>query len=407
MAHNGLSIEQAKIFGVTESALTVIFGVHEGESAVDAEASVRIDGDVRAISKGGAGTRLVRIEGLEPDQEYSVEIDVAGGRSASENLYFPRRARTLPAPRAEEVASFATLNDPHFGESRLGGVLSDDHEYGDAAPGFPVVSDADYDTAYAEFMNADAIAEINRLDVDLTVIKGDIADRGLPEQFQAAARAFEAFVKPHHAFLGNHDHLALNQGREVDGYALLGQEPAPRSVDLAGFRLVLLDTTIPGRHEGAFGSERREWLADSLAESRRLDLPTLLFTHHQPVPPEHFDSYPNSIGIAPEDSLALFELLADAPHVKGVLIGHTHRNRIRRYPGCGDIPFAEVNNPKDYPGGFGHYRLFADGSFRQEVRRTPSERALHHSTRCRGLFDGFYQHFTLGSLEERCYVAGA
>ena len=70
------------------------------------------------------------------------------------------------------------------------------------------------------------------------------------------------------------------------------------------------------------------------------------------------------------------------------------------------MPFAEINNTKDYPGGFAHYRLFEDGSFRQEVRRTPSERALHHSTRCRGLFGGQYQHFTMGRLEERCYVAG-
>ena len=30
-------------------------------------------------------------------------------------------------------------------------------------------------------MNADAIEAINALDVDCTIIKGDIADRGLPE----------------------------------------------------------------------------------------------------------------------------------------------------------------------------------------------------------------------------------
>jgi predicted MPP superfamily phosphohydrolase len=404
MSRSGLSIEQPKIFGVSESSVTLVFGVYEGDRAVDAEAAVRLDGEVRAVSKGSAGTRLVRIEGLEPDRDYEVEIDVVGGRGAEPNRYFPGRARTLPAARSKQVASFATLNDLHFGEPRMGGVLTDDHEYGDAAPGFPVVADDDYERPYAEFMNTDAIEEINRLDVDLTVIKGDIADRGLPEQFELAARTFEAFEKPHHAFLGNHDYLERNQGREVDGYGLLGQEPAPRSVDLAGFRLLLLDTTIPGRHEGAFGRERREWLADALAERR--DTPTLLFTHHHPVPPEHSGGYPNTIGIAPADSVALFELLEHAPQVKGVLIGHTHRNRIRRYPRTGTLPFAEVVNPKDYPGGFGHYRLFEDGSFRQEVLRISSRRALRHSTRCRELFRGMYQHFTLGSLGERCYVAG-
>jgi len=404
MRRDKLSIDQAKIFGVTESSVTVVFGVREGERAVDAEAAVRIDGDVRAVSNGTPGTRLVRVEGLAPDTEYRVEVEIAGGRVAEKGRYFPGRVRTLPPPRAAQVASFATLNDLHFGEARMGGVLSEDHEYGDAAPGFPVVADDDYDTPYAEFMNSDAIAAINRLGVDLTIIKGDIADRGLPEQFERAARAFEAFEQPHHAFLGNHDYLERNQGRDVDGYAILGQEPAPRALSLGGFRLLLLDTTIPGQHEGEFGEQRREWLADTLAEAP--DTPTLLFTHHHPVPPEHRGSYPNTIGIEPRDSVALFELLARAPQVRGVLIGHTHRNRVRRYPQTEAVPFAEVNNPKDYPGGFAHYRLFEDGSFRQEVLRTPSQRALHHSTRCRELFRGFYQHFVLGALEDRCYVAG-
>jgi hypothetical protein len=403
------SIVQPKLFGVTETSLTLAFAVAEDDALVDAAAIVRLDGKERARSvhdgAGPAGTRLVRIEGLAPDTEYAISIE-SGDARAEANRYFPGTARTLPAPAAAEVASFATLNDLHFGESRIGGMLSDDHEYGDAAPGFPVVSDDDYDAPYAEFMNADAIADINRLGVDCTIIKGDIADRGLPQQFETAAKTFAAFEAPHHPFLGNHDHLEAREGRSVDGYALLGAPPAPRSIDLAGWRLILLDTTIPGEHDGAFDEARRDWLADALLESRRLGMPTLLFTHHQPVPPEHRQSYPNSIGMDPEHSLALFALLAEAPHVKGMLIGHTHRNRIRRYPQTGALPFVEVNNPKDYPGGFGHYRLFEDGSFRQEVRRTSSERALAHSTRCRDLFRGHYQHFVLGTLEERSFVAG-
>ncbi len=399
-----LSIEQPKIFGVTDSAITLAFTVHDGDTPVDAEATVSIDGDVRAVSKGRAGTRLVRIDDLSPDTEHDVEIATAAGRVAEIGRYFPGKAHTLPAPTAPEVATFATLNDLHFGEARLGGVLTDDHEYGDGAPGFPVISDADYDTPYTTFMNADAVAEINRIGVDMTIIKGDIADRGLPEQFELAARTFAAFEQPHHAFLGNHDHLERQNGRVVDGYGILGQEAAPRIVALAGWELVLLDTTIPGHHAGRFDETRRAWLFDTLAASGRRNTPTLLFTHHQPVPPEHADSYPNTIGIDPADSVALFELLAEHGHVKGVLIGHTHRNRIRHYSPTGKLPFIEVNNPKDYPGGFAHYRLYEDGTFRQEVRRTPSERALAHSARCRGLFNGFYQHFALGSLAERSFA---
>jgi hypothetical protein len=87
--------------------------------------------------------------------------------------------------------------------------------------------------------------------------------------------------------------------------------------------------------------------------------------------------------------------------VKGVLIGHTHRNRVRRHRASGAAPFVEVNCTKDYPGGWAHYELYEDGSFRQEVRRTGSARALAHTTRCRDCFRGLYRDFALGTLEER------
>jgi hypothetical protein len=80
---------------------------------------------------------------------------------------------------------------------------------------------------------------------------------------------------------------------------------------------------------------------------------------------------------------------------------------VRRYPRSGSVPWIEVNCTKDYPGGWGHYRLYEDGSFRQEVRRTSSERAIAHSTRCSGFFGGGYRMFSLGSLEQRSFVVPA
>jgi 3',5'-cyclic AMP phosphodiesterase CpdA len=304
------------------------------------------------------------------------------------------------------VASFATMNDLHFGEPRFGGVLRPDGEYDEDRPGVPFVTEKDTEVPYWRFMNEDAIDEINAEGVDAVVIKGDIADRGRPEQFEAAARAFSRFRMPHHAFLGNHDFYGLEDGLEVDGYALLGQPPAPRSVDLGGWRLVLLDTVLPGHHHGVFPEERLLWLDRTLQETREEGRPTLLFTHHQPVPPEHADSYPNTIGMVPEHSLRFFDLIGSHPQVRGVLIGHTHRNRVRHYSAAGPVPFIEVHCTKDYPGGWAHYRLYEDGSFRQEVRRTASSRALAHSSLCRDFFGGGYKMFALGHLPARSFHVG-
>jgi predicted phosphodiesterase len=401
-----LTIRDPELLSVCESSMTFSFGVADGAGLVDAPAEVRLNGRVRASSEGVSGTRLLRVEGLEPATEYRIEIAARGGEAAPSGEYLPASAETLPGTRARQVASLATLNDLHFGEPRFGGTMRDDGEFGEEAPGFPVALESDGDVPYWQLMNEDAVADINKLGVDATIIKGDIADRGRPEQFDIARRTFGRLAVPHHAFLGNHDHYALLDGVEVDGYALLNQLRAPRSFDLAGWRIVLLDTVEPGKHHGVFPDERLAWLAETLAETRELGVPTLLFMHHQPVPPEFFDKYPNSIGLIPDHSLRMFDLLGQHPQVKAVLIGHTHRNRVRRYPASGNVPYVEVHCVKDYPGGFAHYRLFDDGSFRQQVFRTSSERALAHSTRCAGFFKGGYRRFALGSLADRCFVVG-
>jgi predicted phosphodiesterase len=399
-----LSIRNPELFGVTESSVTLTFSVEDASGPVDVEAKVLVNGEVRVISGGAAGTRHVRIEGLAPATRYRVEVRAGDAVVSERNPYFPESVETHPAPAGRLVARFATLNDLHFGEPRFGGKLTASYEWGEPAPGWPIVYETDGDVPYWRFMNEDAVAEINAAGVDFTIVKGDIADRGRPEQFAAARACFAKLAAPHHAFLGNHDHYARREGEEVDGYALLDQPRAPRWLDVAGWRLVLLETALPGEHHGEFAGDRMAWLAGVLAETRELGVPTVLLMHHHPVPPEHKDSYPNTIGIRPDHSLALFDLVGRNPQVRGVLIGHTHRNRVRRHRASGPTPWAEVNCTKDYPGGWAEYRLYDDGSFRQEVRRTSSARALAHSSLCATFFQGGYRRFALGTLAQQSFV---
>ena len=393
-----MSLHDPEVFGVTESSLTVAYRVDGA-----AESEVLLDGEVQAVGIG-PGVQLHRIEGLDPDREYRVDVRAPGATDAQHDGYFPETVRSLPAPRAEQVATFATLNDVHFGEPKVGGRLDEHMEYGDESePGFPLIRDSDDEEPYWRYMNHDAIDEINASGADLAFVKGDIANNGEAWQFEAAREAFARFAMPHHAFLGNHDYFARRKGERVDGYALLGQPPLPRAVELAGWRLILVETAVPGEDKGSFDEQRRAWLAAQLDETRDAAQPTLLLMHHQPVPREYADVFPNTIGIDPGDSQPLFELLGGHPQLRGVLIGHTHKNRVRRHRESSNLPFIEVQCSKDYPGGWAHYRLFADGSFRQEVRRTASPRALAHSARCRQMFHGGYRAFSLGQLHERSF----
>jgi len=401
-----LTVRDPELFGVTECSLTLSFVVHDASGPVDARARVLVDGVPRAESTGIGGTRLVRVDGLAPGTRHAIAIETEGSVRAANDRWFPAEVETLPAPRGRQLASFATLNDLHFGEPRFGGVLLPDGGYGPEADGYPAVTEDETEVPYWRVMNEDAVADINAAGVDFVVIKGDIADSGRREQFAAARETFDRFAVPWHAFLGNHDHYGRLAGEEVDGLALLGQPAAPRTIDVAGWRLILIDTVEPGEHHGVFPDERLRWLSDALEETRARAIPTLVLTHHQPVPPRFADRFPNTIAILPEHSLRLFDLLGRHPQLKAVLIGHTHQNRVRRYPESGALPYVEVNCVKDYPGGFAHYRLFDDGTFRQEVRRTSSARALAHSTRCRDFFAGGYRRFALGSLAERSFVGG-
>lgn len=401
-----LTVRDPELFGVTETSCTLSFAVHDAAGPVDARARVLVDGVPRAESAGVAGTRLVRVEGLAPGTRHAIAIAAEDGSRAAPDRYFSGEVETLAAPRGREVASFATLNDLHFGEPRFGGTLLADGSYGPAAAGHPAITEDEGDVPYWRVMNEDAVADVNAAGVDLVVIKGDIADTGRSVQFATARATFAGFTAPWHAFLGNHDHYGRLFGEEVDGYALLGQPAAPRTLDVAGWRLVMVDTVEPGEHHGVFPDERLRWLADALEETRERATPTLVLTHHQPVPPRFADRFPNTIGIVPEHSLRMFDLLGRHSQVKAVLIGHTHQNRVRRYAESGTLPFVEVNCVKDYPGGFAHYRLFDDGTLRQEVRRTSSTRALAHSTRCRDFFAGGYRRFALGSLPERSFTTG-
>ena len=115
-----LRIENAELFGVTESSLTLYFSVEADDGPIDAPANVRIDGEIRCVCEGISGTRRIEIDCLDPDTEYRIEIETSDGSPAIHDDPFPATARTLPKPSGELVASFATLNDLHFGEPRFG-----------------------------------------------------------------------------------------------------------------------------------------------------------------------------------------------------------------------------------------------------------------------------------------------
>ncbi|MGI4895836.1 MAG: metallophosphoesterase, partial [Janthinobacterium lividum] len=96
--------------------------------------------------------------------------------------------------------------------------------------------------------------------LDVVVVSGDVSDDGSIASYEAARDIVEAFARAHGALavyaMGNHD---LPTGFT----AVLG--PVRRVHDVAGLRVVVLDSSVPGRGYGEIGAEQLGWLRTVLA----------------------------------------------------------------------------------------------------------------------------------------------
>ncbi len=313
------------------------------------------------------GATVHRRTGLDPGTTYEVGDEVV---------------QTLPRPGGALLCRFATVNDVHFGETVCG--LMEGFELG------PVFESGPGEPPYPETMNRGAIAEMAAIEPAAVLVKGDLTCTGAPDEY-ADFLAFygDAFGDRLHHVRGNHDamtdeHLAAN---------------APFAVDLPGVRLAVIDTVIPHHHTGQVTGDQLEWLDTTAAAS---DRPVLVFGHHHVWSPLSKHREAGYFGINPDDSDALIAVVARRPSIVGYFAGHTHRNRVRRFPATGERPWVEVACVKDFPGAWAEYRVF-EGGILQVVRRIATPDALAWTEKTRGMFGGLYPGYAFGTLADRCF----
>jgi len=133
------------------------------------------------------------VTGLDPATPYAVQVD---GAEASPLL--PAGVTTLERPAGRRVATFATANDVHFGETHCGMIGIPD----EPGPVFTAESGA---PPYPEVMNHGAIDEMIDLAPDAVLVKGDLTDRGTEEEYAAFCTAYGRLGSRMHHVRGNHD----------------------------------------------------------------------------------------------------------------------------------------------------------------------------------------------------------
>jgi predicted phosphodiesterase len=363
----------AEIAAVATDSVTVTF-VTESGVAIDTAV-----GDVESRTTGPF--HVVEVGGLAPDTEYAVRID---GVAADEQV--PAVVRTLPAPAGPVLATIATVNDVHFGETVCGMIhTATEEELG------PWVRSAPGEDPYPVTMNRAAVAEIEALGPDAVIAKGDLTCVGSEEEYQLFLATYARFGDRLHHVRGNHDAM-LDPTLAVEG--------SPYAIELGGATLAVVDTVRPTAAGGRLTREQLGWLDETAAATTG---PVLVFGHHQ-IWDLHAPARPDDyFGIDPDSSEAFAAIVQRRENIAGYFCGHTHRHRIRRFPEARDVPFVEVGAVKEYMGVWAEYRIHADG-YTQTVHRLRAPEAMSWSERTRHLYGGIYPEYARGPLDHRCFT---
>lgn len=316
------------------------------------------------------------VTGLAPDTSYELAVEgvVPDGR------WLPAQVRTLVQPRGRLLATVATANDVHFGETECG-------KTGDPATDAigPVLHGEPGEPPYPEMMNGAVVDEMLALDPDVVVVKGDLTDTGKAEEYEAFLACYGRLGARMHHVRGNHDAM-----RDPE----LARQGAPYAIVLDGVTLAVLDTVVPGWVGGALAAEQRGWLDDLARETAD---PVLVFAHHPAFNPD------SNYGLSADDHAALLDVFARRETIVGYLAGHTHSNHVVRDPHGRDVPCVEVACAKDYPGAWAEYRVY-EGGYTQVMRRVAAPAARAWSEQGRRMIQGIYRDLVLGTIDDRCFT---
>lgn len=181
------------------------------------------------------------------------------------------------------------------------------------------------------------------------IVSGDLVQSASARAYERVRELLAPLPMPVFVLAGNHDDRdGLREYFALDTPTGAVGEPFRYTARVRDLRLVVADTTRPGREEGALDFERRAWIEAELAAEPAM--PTILAIHHPPIA---IGIRPlDEIGLPETDRAALGDLLALRPHVRRVIAGHVHRGAFGVLGGCGVVtcPSTHLQAPLEIPG---------------------------------------------------------
>ncbi|MCQ4346290.1 3',5'-cyclic-AMP phosphodiesterase [Pseudomonas stutzeri] len=203
--------------------------------------------------------------------------------------------------------------------------------------------------------------------VDLLLASGDLSQDGSLASYQRFAALTAPIAAPARWVSGNHDEP------QVLEQACAGTERLQAVTDIGGWRLILLDSSVPGSVPGRLDDEQLRRLDAALETAGERHV--LLCFHHHPVAVGC--SWLDPIGL--RNAEALFTVTDRYANLRCILWGHVHqevdsrRNGVRLLASpstCVQFaPGSEEFQVSSEAPGYRWLRLHADGSIDTGVSR--------------------------------------
>lgn len=338
-------------------------------TVADTVADIVGDGGPGAVTLGGlpAGTAL--------------QIDVAGDGLVDDDP-LSADTRTLTPPPGERVHRIGTLNDVHIGQESAG--------YFHTLIERPTPAELHPVRCARAAITAAIDTGIDRL-----LIKGDLTHASTPENWAEVDSLIADVGVPVDIVPGNHEGsrhstVIADAGLGLHGHRLIrGVE----TIDAPGVRLILADSTIPGRDWGTVN----EIGSEIVDRARGAEGTVLIGIHHQPMPFDRPVYLPP--GIPASEFRAFARDLAAVTSRALVTTGHTHRHRRRAY---GSVTVTEIGSTKDFPGTWASYDVY-EGGIVQVVHRIAEPDCIRWTDHTRRAAAGAWQFWAPGSLSDRCF----
>lgn len=169
-------------------------------------------------------------------------------------------------------------------------------------------------------------------DADFCVLAGDLADLGQPAAYEHLKTIIARLPIPVHITLGNHDDRPSFLDAFGQNFASKETGKVDKVIDIKGYRIIVLDSSEPGRVDGVLEDAQiaalRVWLAEAV------DRPVIVILHHNA----------NALHIGSDtirllEPTAFIDALKTHPDIRQVIAGHVHLTSTATWHG---LPFTTL-----------------------------------------------------------------